>query len=118
IAETEAAVEVALLDRFDAHVERPGRAALHVQPLPADAAVHLLEPTAGEPRVSPLGRLVDAVQEQVIDSHARTLRVLAKVGTHVRKRAVVDAERLADVLVQDSVHTTAEKQALGELAVI
>ena len=36
----------------------------------------------------------------------------------MRKRAVVDPERLADVLVQNGVHAGTEKEALGELAVI
>src|SRR3989454_1049768 len=118
VPETEAAVEVALLDRLDAHVERPGLAALHIQPLPAHAAVHLLEPAPAEPRVVALGGLIDAVQEQVIESHAWAFRVLAQIGTHVRKRAVVHSERLADVLVQDGVDARAEKEALGQLAVI
>ena len=118
IPETEAPVEVALLDRVDAHIERPGRAALHVKPLSADPAVHLLEPPAGEPRVSPLGRLKDAVQQHVIDSQPGTFRVLREVRADVRKRAVIFSDRVADILVQDKVQPGIQKEPVGQLAVI
>ena len=54
----------------------------------------------------------------MIDPEPWRLCVLSEVRTHVRKGAVVRADRLADVFVEDVVRAGIEEEALGELAVV